>query len=116
MAFVCKQMAVLVVRINNIGHSLPHTSAGQTSCIYIFFFSLKNVDPYDRYAACCVTLRFLVYLPLAKVNVKFYLPDHKIHCPKLNFLQKCTNVDIRTYEHRKGKVMYLYWDLFHAIT
>ena len=36
---------------------LPHTSVGLTSCIYIIFFSLKIVDPYDQYAACCVPLK-----------------------------------------------------------
>ena len=36
-------------------YTLPHTSVGLTSCtcISIFFFSLRNVDPYDHYAVCC---------------------------------------------------------------
>ena len=57
MAFACKQTAVLVVRINNIGqynavltdlwpffslNILPHTSAGLTSCISIVF-SVLNI-------------------------------------------------------------------------
>ena len=29
---------------------------GLTSCISTAFFSLKNVDRYDHYAACCVPL------------------------------------------------------------
>ena len=41
MAFVCKQTAVLVVRINNIGHVLADFwaffSVGLTSCISIVF-------------------------------------------------------------------------------
>ena len=67
MAFVCKQTAVLVVRINNNGvlsdlyvhfslYTLPHTSDGLTSCISLVFFSLKNLDQYDHCAACCVAL------------------------------------------------------------
>ena len=32
----------------------PHTSVGLTSCVSIVFFSLKNVDLYDHFAAYCV--------------------------------------------------------------
>ena len=57
MAFVCKQTAVLVVCINNIGqlqccfnrlvgifslNTLPHTSVSLTSCISIVF-SVLNI-------------------------------------------------------------------------
>ena len=71
MAFVCKQTAVLVVRINKIGqqqrcfhrlvgifltNTLPHTSISLTSCISIVFFSFEYFDTYDHYAACWVTL------------------------------------------------------------
>ena len=75
MAFVCKETAVLVVRINNIGNNntvftdlyasfslntLPHTSVSLTSCIYIVFFSFEYFDPYCHYAACCVTLNIFM--------------------------------------------------------
>ena len=53
MAFVCKQTAVLVVRINNIAvltdleayftlNTLPHTSVSLTRCISIIF-SVLNI-------------------------------------------------------------------------
>ena len=71
---VCKQTAVLVVRINNIGHNndvlgdfqpffslytLPHTSVDLTSCISTVFFSFEYFDLFDHYAACWVPLMIL---------------------------------------------------------
>ena len=72
MAFVCKQTAVLVVSINNIGQyqccfnrlvaifsldNLPDTSVDLTSCISITFSVLNISYSFDHYAACWVTLR-----------------------------------------------------------
>ena len=42
-------------------YNLPHTSVGLTSCISIVFFCLKNVDPSDHYAVCCVPFPLLHY-------------------------------------------------------
>ena len=58
MAFVCKQTAVLVVRINNNAvltdlyaffslNTLPHTLVSLTSCIYIVFSVLNILTHID---------------------------------------------------------------------
>ena len=74
MAFVCKQTAVLVVRIINNAvltdlkpffslNTLPHTGTVKTA-----FFSFEYFDPYDHYAACWVTLK-----PMTDVAIKWQL-------------------------------------------
>ena len=73
MAGVCKQTAVLVVGITNIRQkkrcfnrlvaiflTLYFTTYLSWPDLLDFycFFTLKNVDPYDCYDACCVPLSF----------------------------------------------------------
>ena len=67
MAFVCKQTVVLVVHINNIGQCLNrllaifltlYFTAYLSRPDWLFFSILKNLDPCDHYAVCCVPLKW----------------------------------------------------------
>ena len=43
---------------SHFSHTLPHTSVGLIAVGFLLFFRLKNFDPCDHYAACCVPLSF----------------------------------------------------------
>ena len=90
MAFVCKQTAVMVVRINNIEHNNDvltdflaifltlyfTTYLSWPDLLYFYcFFSFKIFDPYYPSAVCCVPLT----IQIPSLFERFYPCEVKWH-------------------------------------